>query len=794
MDKLEEIEEELFPYDSFRTSQKEGIPKVYENVKDNGYVILEGACGTGKTLLSLLPLIKLVKEKDNKFNKILVLTSVKQQKHVFEDEINAINKETDYDLDSISISGKSELCTYVDEDTIEPWDIHNKCTYLRDNTFELGNYSKLVDKATSKDIENTTPSYPFNADNIPEEDNKQYCPFYANYLDEKEDGEMDISFLDRNTVVDEEKFLEESSSRGLCPHAIMTSSIDSSDIIIANYNHIFDEKTVKSLTKEYINEETLVVFDEAQNMVPSLRNVMSESINLQDLNKALNEINIVYESLKFSKEEVYEFKKFLNGDEIDNDEFDVDKFKKELNEYKKNVNIYNYENYSYIDIIEKCLEYVSNSPAGDRKKARESYEFLNSLFRSIKRKIRNEVDINNIEDGDVVPLRDINKIEQDNLKQWFELRGYDDINNILSSLIIMSYCKKDLDKEYSKNGSKDKYFSEDIPLFIRKWFDVNDETYFKYVRLNENYKDEDDLFKDYNISLNMFNCLPKDKISNKLEKLGGGVIMSATLSPIDVFIEETGLDSISKDIKSLRYPLKFPKSNRLTLGGKLPKFNYSNKGRRYKDGKINIDGVRGEYLEVIYDLIVSSEGNIMIVMPSYSEAEWLNDILKVHTDINSDKLVLDKSVSMKEEKQNIKNDFFEKGKKILITTANGVLVEGIDYKGEKLKNVIVCGVPIKDVTSPLQRAIKTSYEYEFGNDKAFDYSFTIPAVRKVRQSIGRVIRKDTDKGTRILLDKRYCYKKNKDGVKQYLSDQEQKELNVFDDYDKIISNVESFWN
>lgn len=791
-DILSKLDENYLPYKEYRKSQEKGIPEVYECVENNGYVTLEGACGTGKTLLSLLPLIDLIKDDTKKFKKILVLTSVRQQKEVFEEEINKINSVSDKDIKAISISGKSELCTYVDEDTIKPWSIQSKCTHLRDNTFDLGNYKNLYNKEKKNDISNMTPEYPFDATEIPEEENKQYCPFYAKYLDELDEGEIDTGFLDYDKTVNEKEYVKESSKKGLCPHAIMSNTIEESDIIIANYNHVFDEKTVESLTEEYINEETLVVFDEAHNMVERLRRVLSDNITYNDIVKSLDDLNIIYHALEFSEKEITNLKKLMNGKKV-NDNFDEEKVKKKFENFKDNVYIKDYSGYSYLQLIEEIISYISSSPSSKREDCIKSYNFLESLRKSVKRKLTNEKYIKTSNDKDIVPLRDVKNIRDDNIKQWFDLSSYNDIEKILSNLIIMTYCRKKLDKNYKKSGSKEKYVSEEVSLFFRKWFKSDNKTYFKYMQLFRKKEENKNIVEDFNVTINMFNCLPRDKIAKKLDKFGGGILMSATLSPINVFIEEIGLDKLDRETKKLEYPLNFPKENRLTIGGKLTKFKYKNKGPTRKNNKINLNEVREEYLEVLYDLVKESKGNTMIVMPSYPEASWLDEVFRLHTDLNPDRIVLDESVSKKENKDIIKKQFFNKKEGILITTANGVLVEGIDYKGDKLKNVIVCGVPIKNVTNIIQKSIKTSYEKEFGEKKAFDYSFTIPAVRKVRQSIGRVIRKDDDKGTRYLLDKRYCTNKDRDSVNKYLSEQEREEILIEEKQD-LSNYMKDFWS
>ncbi len=78
---------------------------------------------------------------------------------------------------------------------------------------------------------------------------------------------------------------------------------------------------------------------------------------------------------------------------------------------------------------------------------------------------------------------------------------------------------------------------------------------------------------------------------------------------------------------------------------------------------------------------------------------------------------------------------------------------------------MVCGVPIVNTSSPRTKAVRRAYDDEF--EDGFTYALTIPAVRKARQAIGRVIRSPEDVGVRVLLDERYA-RESWDSVRPYL--------------------------
>lgn len=82
----------------------------------------------------------------------------------------------------------------------------------------------------------------------------------------------------------------------------------------------------------------------------------------------------------------------------------------------------------------------------------------------------------------------------------------------------------------------------------------------------------------------------------------------------------------------------------------------------------------------------------------------------------------------------------------------GLFSEGIDLPGEQLIGVIVVGVGLPTPSARL-RAVQRCYQAHFGD--GFGYACRIPAMQKVLQAGGRVIRSESDRGFLLLLDDRY---------------------------------------
>ena len=137
-----------FPYDEPREAQVDGIESVIENASNHGYTLLEGACGTGKTLVGLCAGLELVRDPDSYYERVLCLTSVKQQIQAFEDDLREINQGlreqakddngsadaeiTPDPVSAITLVGKGDVCSYTNTGKIDTRSIYGRCEDLRE--------------------------------------------------------------------------------------------------------------------------------------------------------------------------------------------------------------------------------------------------------------------------------------------------------------------------------------------------------------------------------------------------------------------------------------------------------------------------------------------------------------------------------------------------------------------------------------------------------------------------------------------------------------------------------------
>ena len=88
---------------------------------------------------------------------------------------------------------------------------------------------------------------------------------------------------------------------------------------------------------------------------------------------------------------------------------------------------------------------------------------------------------------------------------------------------------------------------------------------------------------------------------------------------------------------------------------------------------------------------------------------------------------------------------------VIVGVLGGRISEGLDFPGRQLEAMIIVGVPYPK-PSAHQRALFHYYEVKFG--KGWDYGVRGPALRRIRQAMGRLIRSETDRGFAIILDER----------------------------------------
>ncbi len=772
---------DLFGHPEPYPEQRDGIEAAVEAAEDGGFLALEGACGTGKTMLALSAGLDRVRDPESGFERVLVLTSVKQQLRQFEDDLRTINENLPEGHDPVSgltLVGKADVCPYARENRggVDDENVYDRCEGLRERTRNLvgdggpTTADALASQARSQQVGiadsgsdgaeyletagEPTPYRPDTEEYGTGTGSTEYCPFYAQYLaDLPEDGDpaeaVPFDFTDRG-LIDTAELVGMAAGHGTCPHSVMGAILPHVEVVVGNYYHAFDPTTSGQFTGALVDDSTYVVCDEAHMLEPRVRELVSDGVGDRTLRDAVSELTRVVQAVAFDDEGTPS----TGGD-------DADLVRGELQD-------------SEVKLDE----------------LRTLREFCESLREELDRRVKAHLDserpgwraeLTDLEDAEL-PLRDPETPEPDEITEWAEREGFGEA--VWSRAEVVGAVVARILNEVEEEDAARSVTA--VGRVLNAWYREDHESFFREIELSRTWDETerpDSWRRAYNARLSLHNCVPSRAIGDRLGEFGGGVLMSATLEPLDVFREVTGLNHLEAEgrpVSTRSYGLGFPAGNRESFAVDAPKFTYGNRGAPGEENecrRLHVDAAA---------TVARSPGNVLVGMPSYGEAEWMAGELEDRLD----KPVLLDSSSTDEVTEELKAEFFRGDPKVLVTSIRGTLTEGVDYQGDRLAAAVVCGVPIINTASPRTRAVRTAYDREFGD--GFETALTVPAVRKARQAIGRVIRGPEEVGIRALVDARYA-RQSWNSVREYLPEREREEFQPVSP-DMLQLGVERFWD
>ncbi|WP_256687579.1 ATP-dependent DNA helicase [Halococcus qingdaonensis] len=763
-----------FGYEQPYDGQADAIETAIETGAEGGYLVMEGACGTGKTMAALTAAGTLLRETD-RYDNVLVVTPVKQQRRQFIDDLRTINAGLDDPLSGLALVGKPTLCPYERAGALDRG-TQDACEDLRENTASLvahdgggdvwwdsARAGELVSEArTDADSWRTlddnlstaghTAPYPTARPTAPEslsESDQSYCPFEADwYAREKS---VPVAFDDdENHVVTTDELLAGAVPRGTCPHRAMGTLLDDADVVVGNYNHLFDPRT-RALTDGVVDDRTFVIVDEAHRLEGRVRDLLSDRIGIQSLRRARNDVSHLSTLAGQSREHREEVATQLASYEVGTDEL------QRASEFFDDA----------IDWLDRRVERYLADEYGDLDRAAEEGRLPE-----------------NVE----IPLRDPETDETDAFSEWANEQYSSGFCKSLHTIgAAVADALDSLDPQRST-------VCGDVGRIVTRWWTRDHASYFREITLSRTDRERVEGWeRHYTAGLVCYDCLPAEDLRERFSDLGGGVLMSATLEPMDVLRECIGLDRLvettddesddrERPIATRTYDLAYPEANRASWIVDAPAFTARNRGPPSEESE-----VRETYAYALREL-ARSPGNVLVCMPSYREAAWAHDRL---ADAVAKPVLLDEP-SSDEATEELKQDFFAGDGKVLVTSTRGTLTEGVDYDGEKLSACAVVGVPLVNVASPRIRAVRRAYGSAFGDEHAFEYALTVPAVRRARQAIGRVIRGPEEVGVRALVDERYTPDAPR-SVYEYLPPAERDEWRTMTPM-FLDSQLERFWD
>jgi DNA excision repair protein ERCC-2 len=271
---------------------------------------------------------------------------------------------------------------------------------------------------------------------------------------------------------------------------------------------------------------------------------------------------------------------------------------------------------------------------------------------------------------------------------------------------------------------------ERLTTFLYRIFlSAHDPAYLTVYR-----RDEDEVI------LEVRNIDPQAKIQELARSHAATVLISGTLSPVDSFRR---LYFGDEKVATLTLPNAFPTDHRRIIGAKDVTTLYS-----MRDQAGNRERIAGYITE-----FARLPGNLAVYFPSYQVLASFAD--RCAGAIGGKEVIVEPRVSA--DAQAALRAFLRlpaQGKAgIIFAVCGGKWSEGLDYRGELLNGAMVVGLPLAPYTR-VRAMVIDYFRRKFGEEGEF-LSYTLPAMNRALQALGRVIRSPEDRGFLVLCEQRF---------------------------------------
>lgn len=263
-------------------------------------------------------------------------------------------------------------------------------------------------------------------------------------------------------------------------------------------------------------------------------------------------------------------------------------------------------------------------------------------------------------------------------------------------------------------------------------------------------KEEPDIF------LEVRSIDPSDRLRDLALSHHCTVLISGTLAPLESYQRYFFGDL---PVTGCSLPNTFPKKNRMVLCAGDITTAFSMRENRENSARV------AQYIQHFARL----KGNIAVYFPSYQILDTYARLLAAP--LASRNLIIEpKDARDAGEALTTFLSLPSRGKSgILFAVAGGKWSEGLDYRGELLSGAMVIGLPL----APYNQVRKMTIDYfrhKFGPDGEF-ISYTLPALNRAEQAIGRVLRTPEDRGILVLGEKRFLEPRVKAGLPGWIREE-----------------------
>ena len=227
---------------------------------------------------------------------------------------------------------------------------------------------------------------------------------------------------------------------------------------------------------------------------------------------------------------------------------------------------------------------------------------------------------------------------------------------------------------------------------------------------------------------------PSRFLAGRLDGFHSVVAMSATLAPMDFYRQMLGFAAERTD--QAAFPSPFPRENRKIVV--VPSVSTT---FRYRAA--NYEKIAG----IVATTVSVRPGNYMAMFPSY---EFLRSTARY---LSLPAIVQEPGMTEAQRQAVLDALKANDPPKLVLAVQGGLFAEGVDYPGETLSGVIVVGPALPQVS--FERELMRRY-YQDHYGKGFEFAYLYPGMNRVIQSVGRLIRTETDCGVAVLVCRRFA--------------------------------------
>lgn len=211
----------VFPFDSYRAGQRKLAGGVYKTISEEKSLFVKAPTGIGKTISTFFPAVKAMGE--GHLNRIFYLTAKTITRTTAEEALERM-RSCGLCLKSVTITAKDKVC-FKNE---------TKCQ-------------------------------------------KDYCEFADGYYDRINEAVLDI--VSNENLMNREVIEKYARKHTICPFEFSIDLAYAVDAVICDYNYIFDPRVSLKRMFEEQKKSTLLLVDEAHNLVDRGREMFSASLN-----------------------------------------------------------------------------------------------------------------------------------------------------------------------------------------------------------------------------------------------------------------------------------------------------------------------------------------------------------------------------------------------------------------------------------------------------------------------------------------------------------------------------------